>query len=132
MADASTLSPALSRSVSALARTLVAAARSWAPYPPDHPLVAGARDRLHSAIGDACGGGSFSFGVTPDSRLVTYEHPSDLFRPRAKLVRDRSGAALEDRGLVNTWEADGRGDYTWAVVEAVDPDEAGIDPLQYL
>jgi hypothetical protein len=34
--------------------------------------------------------------------------------------------------LVNTWEADGRGDYTWAVVEAVDPEAAGIDPLQYM
>ena len=39
MADAPTLSPEVSRGVSALARTLVAAARSWALYPPDHPAV---------------------------------------------------------------------------------------------
>ena len=37
MADAPTLSPEVSRSVSALARTLVAAARSWALYPARPP-----------------------------------------------------------------------------------------------
>ena len=40
MAEVTPLSPELSRSVSALARALVAAARSWALYPPDHPAVA--------------------------------------------------------------------------------------------
>ena len=49
-----------------------------------------------------------------------------------KILRDRDGAAVEDTRLVNTWEPDGRGDFAWAVVEAVDPDEAGIDPLQYM
>jgi HEAT repeat protein len=37
--------------------------------------------------------------------------------------------ALEDATLVNTWEPDGRGNYPWAVVEAVDPEAVGIDPL---
>ena len=46
MADAPTLSPEVSRSVSALARTLVAASRSWALYPPDHPAVRSSLDRL--------------------------------------------------------------------------------------
>jgi putative nucleotidyltransferase with HDIG domain len=64
--------------------------------------------------------------------VVTHEHPSDPFRPQVKLVRDRHGNALEEPMLVNTWEPDGRGDYTWAVVEAVDPDAAGVDPLQYM
>ncbi len=64
--------------------------------------------------------------------VVTHEHPTDPFRPQVKLVRDRDGAELEESQLVNTWEPDGRGDFTWAVVEAVDPDEAGIDPLQYM
>jgi putative nucleotidyltransferase with HDIG domain len=64
--------------------------------------------------------------------VVTHEHPSDPFRPQVKLVRDRHGNPLEEPMLVNTWEPDGRGDYTWAVVEAVDPDAAGIDPLQYM
>ena len=34
--------------------------------------------------------------------------------------------------LVNTWEPDSRGEYPWAVVEAVDPDASGIDPLEYM
>jgi HEAT repeat protein len=70
MADTSTLPPEVSRSVSVLARTLVAAARSWALYPPDHPAVRGSLDRLRSAIADANGGQPFNFGVTPESLLI--------------------------------------------------------------
>ena len=70
MADAPTLSPELSRSVSALARTLVAAARSWALYPPEHPAVRGSLDRLRVAIGETTDGQVFAFGVTPDTLLV--------------------------------------------------------------
>src|SRR5262249_12113355 len=70
MADAPTLSPEVSRSVLALARTLVAAARSWALYPPEHPAVRGSLDRLRTAIADAAGGRIFSFGVTPDTLIV--------------------------------------------------------------
>ena len=64
--------------------------------------------------------------------VVTHEHPSDPFRPQVKMIRDRDGAAIEESMLVNTWEPDGRGDYTWAVVESVDPEVAGIDPLAYM
>lgn len=70
MADAPTLSPEVSRSVSALARTLVAAARSWALYPPDHPAVRGSLDRLRVSIDETSHGQVFAFGVTPDSLLV--------------------------------------------------------------
>jgi HEAT repeat protein len=70
MADATTLSPEVSRSVSALARTLVATARSWALYPPDHPAVRGSLDRLRATIADACRGQPFAFSVTPDSLFV--------------------------------------------------------------
>ena len=70
MADAPTLSPEVSRSVSALARTLVAAARSWALYPPDHPAVRGSLDRLRMSIDETSHGQVFAFGVTPDSLLV--------------------------------------------------------------
>jgi HEAT repeat protein len=70
MADAPTLSPALSRGVSALARSLVAAARSWALYPPDHPAVRGSLDRLRTAITDTSAGQIFAFGVTPDTLMV--------------------------------------------------------------
>jgi putative nucleotidyltransferase with HDIG domain len=64
--------------------------------------------------------------------VITHEHPTDPFRPQVKIVRDRDGAEMEESQLVNTWEPDGRGDYTWAVVEAVDPEAAGIDPLAYM
>jgi putative nucleotidyltransferase with HDIG domain len=64
--------------------------------------------------------------------VITHEHPTDPFRPQVKIVRDRDGSELEESLLVNTWEPDGRGDYTWAVVEAVDPEAAGIDPLKYM
>jgi len=70
MPDAPTLSPEVSRSVSALARCLVAAARSWALYPPDHPAVAGSLDRLRLAIAESSRGHVFAFGVTPDTLLV--------------------------------------------------------------
>jgi len=69
---------------------------------------------------------------TEEIGVVVHEHPSDPFRPQVKLIRDASGHAVENAALVNTWEPDGRGDYTWAVVEAVDPEVAGIDPLQYM
>src|SRR3954469_10285213 len=71
MADAPTLSPEVSRSVSAVARTLVAAARSWALYPPDHPAVRGSLDRLRGTISEARGGQVFAFGVTPETLLVS-------------------------------------------------------------
>src|SRR5262249_55156542 len=70
MADAFTLSPEVSRSVSALARTLVIAARSWALYPPDHPAVRGSPDRLPGVINDPPQGQVFAFSVTPDDFLV--------------------------------------------------------------
>jgi putative nucleotidyltransferase with HDIG domain len=64
--------------------------------------------------------------------VITHEHPTDPFRPQVKIVRDRDGCEMEASLLVNTWEPDGRGDYKWAVVEAVDPEAAGIDPLAYM
>ena len=69
---------------------------------------------------------------TDEVGVVTHEHPTDPFRPQVKILRGREGERVDEMPLVNTWEPDGRGDFTWAVVEAVDPDEAGIDPLRYL
>ena len=71
MADAPTLSPEVSRSVSALARSLVAASRGWALYPADHPAVRSSLERLRGAVSDASGGQIFAFGVTPDTLLVS-------------------------------------------------------------
>jgi hypothetical protein len=135
MADAPTLSPEVSRSVLALARTLVAAARGRALYPPEHPAVRGSLDRLHAAIADANGEQICSFGVTPDTLLVAGV-PSEGREPvadgeAARGLHDRD-VMLEEAMRINTWEPDGRGDFTGAVVEAVDPEAAGIDPLKYM
>ncbi len=70
MPDVMPLSPELSRSVSGLARALVAASRSWALYPPEHPAVRSAIDRLRTALAIASSGRALSFGVTPDTLLV--------------------------------------------------------------
>ena len=70
MADAPTLSPEVSRGVSSLARTLVAAARSWALYPAEHPAVRGSLDRLRSSIAETSAGQIFTFGVTPETLMV--------------------------------------------------------------
>jgi len=69
---------------------------------------------------------------TDELAIVTAEHPSDPFRPQVKILSDTQGTLLETPVLSNTWERDSRGEQPRSVVEAVDPEEAGIDPLQYL
>src|SRR5687768_2625758 len=70
MPEVTPLSPELSGAVSALARALVAAARTWTLYPPEHPAVRSAIERLGHTLLDATGRLPFSFGVTPDTLLV--------------------------------------------------------------
>jgi putative nucleotidyltransferase with HDIG domain len=69
---------------------------------------------------------------TDELAVVTAEHPNDPFRPQVKIVSDSKGEMLEEPLLTNTWERDTRGDHPRAVVEAVDPEPLGIDPLTYL
>jgi putative nucleotidyltransferase with HDIG domain len=70
---------------------------------------------------------------TDEIAVVTAEHPTDPFRPQVKIIRDRHGDALEQPLLVNTWDRDSTsGDRGRAVVEEVDAEPLGIDPLQYL
>ena len=69
---------------------------------------------------------------TEELAVVTAEHPTDPFRPQVQIIMDKSGATLEDPMLANTWERDGRGEHPRAVVEGVDPEPLGIDPLTYL
>jgi putative nucleotidyltransferase with HDIG domain len=69
---------------------------------------------------------------TEEVAVVTHEHPTDPFRPQVKVLLDKLGQELEEKPLLNTWEPDGRGDFKWAVVEAVDPDTVTIDPLAHL
>jgi putative nucleotidyltransferase with HDIG domain len=69
---------------------------------------------------------------TDELAVVSAEHPTDPFRPQVKILTDKTGARLEEPVLANTWEHNGRGEHARAVVEAVDPEPLGIDPLAYL
>ena len=64
--------------------------------------------------------------------VVTREHPDDPFRPQVKLVQDSNGHAYESDMLANTWERDDRGEFPLAIIEAIDPESVGIDPLKFL
>ena len=69
---------------------------------------------------------------TDELAVVTAEHPTDPFRPQVKILTNEKGEFLEEPLLANTWERDGRGEHSRAVVEAVDPESVDIDPLKYL
>jgi putative nucleotidyltransferase with HDIG domain len=68
---------------------------------------------------------------TDELAVVTAEHPTDPFRPQVKIIAGPQGEPLEDPLLANTWQHD-QSDHPRAVVEAVDPEPLGIDPLKYL
>jgi hypothetical protein len=69
---------------------------------------------------------------TGELAVVVREHPDDPFRPQVKLVQDAHGYTLEQPVLANTWERDDRGDFPIEVVEVVDAQGTGIDPLSFL
>ncbi len=69
---------------------------------------------------------------TEEIGVVTHEHPSDPFRPQVKVLLDAQGQHLEEALLINTWERDTRGEFSRAVVEAVDPDQVSIDPTAHM
>src|SRR5262249_31038698 len=69
---------------------------------------------------------------TDELAVVTAEHPTDPFRPQVKIIAHASGAMPEGPTRANTGEGAGRGEHACAVVEAVDPEPLGIDPLKYL
>jgi putative nucleotidyltransferase with HDIG domain len=69
---------------------------------------------------------------TEELAVVTQTHPEDPFRPQVKLITDGKGEKLETPLLTNTWDRDARGAFPRAVVEAVDAQQLGIDPLTYL
>ena len=70
MTQASQLSPELARGVLQLAQALLAAARTWTLYPPEHPAVALSARRLADAVPRTSSGAIFSIAVTPDTLLV--------------------------------------------------------------
>src|SRR5688500_4227876 len=53
-----------------LARALTIALRSWGFYPPEHPAVALAVDRMIAACTDATSGGLLQLAVTPHALLI--------------------------------------------------------------
>jgi len=69
---------------------------------------------------------------TDELAVVTAEHPTDPFRPQVKILTNSKGEWLEEPVLSNTWDRDSRGEHPRAIVEAVDPEPLGIDPLEYL
>src|SRR5947207_6372073 len=70
MSQASQLSPELARGLLQLARALLAAARNWTLYPPDHPTVRASVERLSDAIKQTTAGAIFSIGITPQTLLI--------------------------------------------------------------
>ena len=69
---------------------------------------------------------------TDEVGVITAEHPNDPFRPQVKIVFDAKGDRVEEPFVAKTWERDDRGEYPRAVVEQIDPEPLGIDPLTLL
>jgi putative nucleotidyltransferase with HDIG domain len=61
--------------------------------------------------------------------VVTAEHAADPFRPQVKVVLDSRGARVEHPWLVNTVDRGADGQYPYAVLEAVNGSDYGLDPL---
>jgi hypothetical protein len=106
MSEATSLSPELSRGVSAVARSLVAAARSWTLYPREHPAVRTSLERLRGTLDEAAHGQPFSVAVTPDTLLIA-GIASDAHGPVAEAaawLHQRDVAQLTFAGDVSTPE----------------------------
>jgi HEAT repeat protein len=70
MAQRSASAAAVSKHAVNLARALTIGLRSWAFYPPEHPAVALAVDRLIAAAAEASAGGMLQLAVTPHALLI--------------------------------------------------------------
>src|SRR5947207_649241 len=64
------LSPELTRSLPPLARALLAAARNWSLYPPEHPAIGASVSRLADAVRAAAPAGLLTIGITPETLLI--------------------------------------------------------------
>jgi HEAT repeat protein len=95
MSQASQLSPELARGLLQLARALLAAARNWTLYPPEHPTVAASVSRLSDAIHQSTLGAIFSIGITPETLMVEAT-PAD---PSQSSIAE-AAALLHDRDLL--------------------------------
>ena len=63
------------------------------------------------------------------SAVVTHEHPTDPFRPQVKIVLRPARRARSRRRMLRQHVGDRRPRRFRGVVEAVDPESVGIDPL---
>ncbi|MGE3273613.1 MAG: HEAT repeat domain-containing protein [Vicinamibacterales bacterium] len=92
MAPRAVLPAELARTTAALARALNVAVRGWGFYPPEHPAIALAVDRLLAACGEATAGGLLQLAVTPRTLLVdgiAVEAPDLSTSECAALLHDR-------------------------------------------
>ncbi|MBI3494183.1 MAG: HEAT repeat domain-containing protein [Acidobacteria bacterium] len=96
MAQASQLSPELSRGLLQLARALLVAARNWTMYPPEHPAVQATVERLCEAVRQSSLGSAFGIGITPDTLLIDGLAPA-----QTDLAIAEAAAMLHDRDLVH-------------------------------
>ena len=86
-----------------LARALLAAARNWTLYPPEHPTVGASVTRLAKAIHDASLGAIFAVGVTPDTLMIEgtmADGSQSGIAEAAALLHDRDILALTFVGEV--------------------------------
>ncbi len=95
MAQAARLAPELMQSLSRFATALVAAARNWTLYPPQHPTLRMSITRLEDAIRQAASGNAFSIGITPDTLMIE----GAAADPSQAGIREAAGF-LHDRDLV--------------------------------
>ena len=135
MSDAATSN--VSRLVHGVARAIVAAARSRALYPGDHPAVAASLARLQAALADASHAAPLALGVTPEAlvidgggtldqgpaaeaaallhardvlRLVfAPQLPPDVVRAFVDLIAGEPAAIRERGGPSAAWQATGLG-----------------------
>lgn len=70
MAERAALPADVTKNAVNLARAMTIALRSWGFYPPEHPAVALAVDRLLAATADAASGGLMQLAITPHALLV--------------------------------------------------------------
>lgn len=76
----------------AFARAMTVGLRSWGFYPPEHPAVAMAVDRLVAASSEACIGGMLQVAVTPRALLLDglpLESSDQAVMECAELLHDR-------------------------------------------
>ena len=85
-----------------LARALVAAARNWTLYPPEHPAVGASFERLSHAIQVATNDAVFSVCIMPDALLIEGHPvpPSPQVAEAARLLHDRDLLQLTFSGTV--------------------------------